>query len=109
MTAKVRGIFRAAGGFEHLVETEAGVSLMEAAVLNGVDGIEAVCGGACACATCHVYVGPEWLDALKPPSETENEMLDCVAERAPHSRLSCQIRLTDLLDGLTLELPKAQS
>ncbi len=83
-------------------------SLMEAAVRNGVDGIVAQCGGACACATCHVFVAEEWLQALPPPEGIETDMLECVAEPRDSSRLSCQIRLSPALDGFTVELPVNQ-
>ena len=100
---------------EHSGETLAvniptGWTVMQGAVQNGVEGIEAECGGSCACATCHCYVEEELLDRLSPPSETEEEMLDCTAsERRPNSRLSCQIKVTDALDGLVVRLPETQS
>jgi 2Fe-2S ferredoxin len=76
-------------------------SLMEVGRSNGVEGILADCGGACACATCHVYVDPEWLDRVGAPDEIEAEMLDMVSDlHRPNSRLSCQIRLGQDLDGL---------
>lgn len=73
---------------------------------NGVEGIEAVCGGVCACATCHVYVSEAWLGRLTPPDETEEFMLDETnAERRPNSRLSCQIKLSDDISGLEVTIP----
>jgi ferredoxin, 2Fe-2S len=76
-------------------------SLMQAARANDVKGILADCGGACACATCHVYVDPAWLDAVGPADSIEDEMLDMVSDiRRENSRLSCQIRVTPALDGL---------
>lgn len=76
-------------------------SLMEVGRSNGVEGILADCGGACACATCHVYVDADWLDRVGPPDDVEAEMLDMVSDVAkPNSRLSCQIKLSDELDGL---------
>ena len=76
-------------------------ALMQVGKANGVEGILADCGGVCACATCHVYVDDEWMDAVGPPDEVEIEMLDMVADvQKPTSRLSCQIKLRDELDGL---------
>jgi ferredoxin, 2Fe-2S len=85
-------------------------SVMRGAMDAGLQGIEAQCGGNCACATCHCYVQPEWLDKLKPPSEDELVMLNNVAaERRPNSRLSCQLMVEDSLDGLTVQFPDRQS
>ena len=82
---------------------------MRAAVMNGLDGILAECGGSLACGTCHVYVEPSQLARLPPPSAVEDEMLDMTAsERRPNSRLSCQIVMSDALDGLVLHLPERQ-
>lgn len=90
------------------MDASVGMSLMKAAVNNGVDGIAAVCGGVCACATCHCYVDEDWLDRLPDPEELEDEMLDETgAERRPNSRLSCQIKLDDTLDGLRVTIPAA--
>ena len=76
-------------------------SLMEAGKANGVEGILADCGGSCACATCHVYVDPEWQDRVGPPNQVELEMLDMVSDiQRDNSRLSCQVRLSEALDGL---------
>ena len=84
-------------------------SVMEGAIKNGVDGIVAECGGACMCATCHVYVDPLWLDKLKPIEDDENAMLDTTASpRKANSRLSCQIRVTKELDGLIVNTPPTQ-
>ncbi len=90
------------------VETTPGMTLMEAAIDNNVEGIVAECGGACSCATCHVYVEPEWLEQLSPPDRQEDGMLDCVIERRPNSRLSCQIQLNEDLDGITVKVPDLQ-
>ena len=79
-----------------------GVSLMEIARDGGVDDIMALCGGCCACATCHVYVSPEWLGKLPPMSEDENELLDSLPNREAASRLSCQLVFASELDGLAL-------
>lgn len=90
-------------GERRTIQSPAGTSLMRAALQNGVPGIVAECGGACACATCHVYVDASWLSHLEEAQETECEMLDCAAsERQANSRLSCQIKLTPALSGLTV-------
>ena len=86
----------------------AGDSVMETAIDNDIDGIIAECGGACSCATCHVYVDEAWVDKLPAPDPLEDGMLDCVLDRQANSRLSCQIRLTDELDGLTVRVPDSQ-
>lgn len=91
------------------VELEVGQTLMRAAVDKGIKGIVAECGGACVCATCHVYFDERYLEVIAPPSATENEMLDAVAsERLPNSRLSCQIRASDAIDGAVVRLPPTQ-
>ena len=90
------------------VAAENGSTVMEAAIRNQVPGIEAECGGACACATCHVYVQDEWLAATGEPASTEEDMLDFAFEVRPTSRLSCQIRVSDALDGLVVEIPERQ-
>ena len=84
-------------------------SVMEGAIKNGVEGIVAECGGACMCATCHVYVDPAWLDKLLPMEDDENAMLESTAsERKSNSRLSCQLRVTKTLDGLIVKTPPTQ-
>lgn len=93
-------------GQAHALSVPAGWTLMEAAVNSGVEGIVAACGGACACATCHVYVDPAWMDRLPPIESMEDDMLACVDERRPNSRLSCQIRLTVRMNGLAAEVPE---
>ena len=91
------------------VEAPAGTTVMLAAIRNNVRGIEAECGGACACATCHVYVDPASLPRLPPPAPDEADMLEGVAaERRPESRLGCQIALTPELDGLVVQVPDRQ-
>lgn len=95
-------------GTEHVVEAEAGLSVMEAAVKNMVPGIDADCGGACACATCHVYVDPAWLDKVGKPETMEESMLDFAYEPKENSRLSCQIQINAKLDGLVVRLPEYQ-
>jgi 2Fe-2S ferredoxin len=92
----------------HTVEVRNGLSVMEGAVKNNVPGIDADCGGACACATCHVYVDEAWQGATSDASAMEESMLDFADEVKPNSRLSCQIRVTDALDGLVVRLPEAQ-
>ena len=95
-------------GTEHAVEVGDGLSVMEGAIKNSVPGIDADCGGACACATCHVYVDPAWADKVGPPSAMEESMLDFAEGVEPNSRLSCQIRVSAALDGLTVRLPESQ-
>lgn len=92
-------------GTRRNVKARGGMSLMEVAIANGIDGIEAECGGACSCATCHVHVPPEWFALVGPPSENENELLDLAEDRTPLSRLSCQISVADALDGLEVIIP----
>ena len=95
-------------GESRTVEAEAGSTVMEAAVRNGVPGIEAECGGACACATCHVYVEDGWKEKVGDPEPMEEDMLDFAFEVKPTSRLSCQIRVRDELDGLVVRTPARQ-
>jgi ferredoxin, 2Fe-2S len=95
-------------GKERVVEGAAGTTVMETAIDNDVAGIVAECGGACSCATCHVYVDPAWLDKLPPPDAQEDGMLDCVLERRANSRLSCQIVLDERLDGLLVRVADEQ-
>lgn len=95
-------------GAEHVVEVKTGLSVMEGAVRNNVPGIDADCGGACACATCHVYVDPDWAEKTGKASAMEESMLDFAENVEPNSRLSCQIRVADELDGLIVRLPESQ-
>jgi len=95
-------------GAEHVIEAEAGTTVMENAVKNMVPGIDADCGGACACATCHVYVDPAWAEKVGKPEAMEESMLDFAYEQKENSRLSCQIQVTDALDGLVVRLPEFQ-
>ncbi len=96
-------------GAEQVLEVANGTSLMQAAIANGVPGIVAECGGSAMCATCHVYVEPEWLEQLPAMDAVEQEMLDSVAdERLPESRLSCQLLVSPQLDGLKVRLPRTQ-
>ena len=95
-------------GTEHTVNAELGISVMRGAIDNGVPGIDADCGGECSCATCHVIVNDEWMDKVGRPDETEEAMLDLNPEREVNSRLSCQIEVSDALDGLVVKLPEFQ-
>jgi ferredoxin, 2Fe-2S len=97
-----------AHGESRTVEAEIGSTLMETAIKNGVPGIEAECGGACACATCHVYVDEEWREKTGAAESMEEDMLDFAFEVRPNSRLSCQIRIREELDGLTVHTPARQ-
>ncbi len=85
-----------------------GSTVMETAIMNGVPGIVAECGGACTCATCHVYIDDAWTDTVGGPSMMEEDMLDFAFEVRPASRLSCQIKVRDELDGLVVHVPKRQ-
>lgn len=95
-------------GSRHRVDVDVGDSLMEGALRNGVPGIEADCGGALACATCHIYVPPAWSAETGVPSADELDMLECANDVDARSRLSCQIRMTPALDGIEVELPASQ-
>ncbi len=95
-------------GTEHTIRAQAGKSLMQNALDNGVPGIDADCGGSCACGTCHVFVDPEWLAQTGQRTEMEEAMLGMRPDRADNSRLSCQIQVTDALDGLSVRLPEFQ-
>ena len=95
-------------GKEHEIDVPNGWSVMEGAVKNLVPGIDADCGGACACATCHVYVDQAWLAKLDPKQDMEETMLDFAQDLEPNSRLSCQIKVTPELDGLVVRMPKSQ-
>ncbi len=95
-------------GTARTLDVIAGDSLMQVATSNGVPGIDADCGGACSCATCHVYIDSEWLGRVGPHGEMEIDMLEVVDERQDNSRLSCQITVTDELDGLVVTTPESQ-
>ncbi|TBW38641.1 2Fe-2S iron-sulfur cluster binding domain-containing protein [Siculibacillus lacustris] len=94
---------------EIVVEAEIGATVMETAVRNGVPGIEAECGGACACATCHVWVDPAWYEKVGAPQPMEEDMLDFAWDVRATSRLSCQMKVTEALDGLVVEIPERQA
>ena len=96
-------------GTEHVVDVPNGLTVMEGARDNDIPGIEADCGGACACSTCHVYVDPAWIDKIPPREAMEEDMLDFAFEPDPaRSRLTCQIKVTDALEGLTVQMPEKQ-
>ena len=95
------------GEFETL-DIDSGASVMEGALHGGIEEILADCGGALSCATCHVYIGADWADRVAPPSEAETEMLEFAVDRQPNSRLSCQICVTEALQGLKIRLPERQ-
>jgi 2Fe-2S ferredoxin len=100
--------FIAHDGTERPVEARNGMSVMEVAVNNSIPGIDADCGGACACATCHVYVDDAFLSKTGEQQEMEKSMLDFAENVRPNSRLSCQIKVTDDLDGLVIRMPESQ-
>jgi ferredoxin, 2Fe-2S len=91
-------------GNQHSLDGRSGFTLMEIAVQNDITGIDADCRGSCACATCHVYVDSKWLDRVGLPNELETEMLEIAHDVRENSRLSCQIRITDALDGLEVRV-----
>ena len=95
-------------GREHVVEVKTGLSVMEGAIRNNVPGIDADCGGACACATCHVYIDEAWADKTGASTAMEESMLDFAEGVEPNSRLSCQIKVSDALDGLIVRMPESQ-
>ena len=96
-------------GTARTVDGETGSTVMETAIKNGVPEIEAECGGACACSTCHLYVDEAWREKVGEPSPMETDMLDFAFEVKPNSRLSCQIKVTDELDGLVVTTPSRQA
>jgi ferredoxin, 2Fe-2S len=96
-------------GKARVVDAEPGATVMEAAIKNGVPGIEAECGGACACATCHVYVDEAWREKTGSPSPMEEDMLDFGYDVRENSRLSCQIKITEALEGLVVRTPERQA
>ena len=95
-------------GTEHTIEVKTGQSVMEGAVKHNIPGIDADCGGACACATCHVYVDAAWTEKTGTKSAMEESMLDFAEGVEPNSRLSCQIKVSDALDGLVVRMPESQ-
>ena len=95
-------------GKSHSIEVPNGLSVMEGAVQNNIPGIDADCGGSCACATCHVYVDEKWFDKLKQKEPAEEDMIDSAHEPNKFSRLTCQIVVTDELNGLVVKMPLKQ-
>jgi len=95
-------------GESRTVDAQPGITVMEAAKLNSIVGIEAECGGACACATCHVYIDPAWTATVGKPGDMEEDMLDFAFDVRDESRLSCQIKVTPELDGLVVKVPEKQ-
>lgn len=96
-------------GETRTVDADVGSTVMEAAIRNAIPGIEAECGGACACATCHVYVDESWREKVGDPTPMEEDMLDFGYDVRPNSRLSCQIKVVEELDGLTVTTPERQA
>lgn len=97
-------IYHARDGKVHEVEVDTGYTVMEGAIDNNVPGIVAECGGACACATCHSYIDDNWLEKLPPMEDMEDAMLESAQDRRENSRLTCQIEVTDELDGLVVNV-----
>ena len=95
-------------GKSHTIDIQNGLTVMEGAIQNNIPGIDADCGGSMACATCHVYVKEEWFNKVNTKSEGEDDMLDQAYEPNKHSRLSCQISVSDDIDGLIVNLPEKQ-
>ena len=95
-------------GQSHTIEVPKGLTVMEGAVQNNIPGIDADCGGGMACATCHVYVKEEWFDKINPKTEGEDDMIDQAHQPNKFSRLSCQISVSDEIDGLVVNLPEKQ-
>tara|TARA_Y100000385_G_scaffold59954_2_gene58199 strand:- start:42003 stop:42323 length:321 start_codon:yes stop_codon:yes gene_type:complete len=104
----VQILFKSHSGEEQWVEGNIGNSLMQVAVSNGVTGIDADCGGSCSCATCHVFVEQDWLEKLESIDPNEDAMLGLSPDRSDNSRLSCQIQITEDLDGLVVSTPEFQ-
>ncbi len=102
-------VFIGRDGARYELDAESGSTVMETAIKAGVPGIEAECGGACACATCHVYVDEAWAERAGEPEPMEEDMLDFAYDVRPTSRLSCQIKVSDELDGLTVTVPEKQA
>lgn len=101
-------VFQTPAGPAREVEARAGLTVMEVAVNAGVPGIDGECGGGCSCATCHVYVQGEWIERMDPVEDYERDLLECLDDVRPNSRLSCQLRLSTLMDGLRVTVPDSQ-
>ena len=95
-------------GSSQEVHADSGTNVMQAAIDNGVDGIAAECGGACSCATCHVYITQDWINKLEPAGDIEEKLIEHAVDPKENSRLSCQIIISDELDGLVVEIPASQ-
>ena len=104
----VKIIYKDFEGTAREVDAKVGETVMETAIKNGIPGIDADCGGACACATCHVYVDAAFMEKVGKPEDMEQSMLDFAENVAENSRLSCQIQVSDDLEGLTITTPEAQ-
>ena len=104
----IRITYNDSEGNSRVVEAQEGSTVMETALRESIPGIEAECGGACACATCHVYVAEDWMEVVGKPEQMEEDMLDFAFEVRPNSRLSCQIKVTAALDGLVVTTPPRQ-
>lgn len=102
-------VFMGIDGKKYIAEVKSGVSLMEAAYRHSVPGIVAECGGACACATCHVYIEPDWLERLPQREAMEDAMLDMVVARRDNSRLSCQIIVNEMISGINVQVADNES
>lgn len=96
------------GGKEHEIDVDNGMTIMEGAVKNMIPGIDADCGGACACSTCHVYVQGDWYEKLGGPKDMEEDMLDFAYDVKENSRLSCQMKVDDSYEGLVVKMPEKQ-
>ncbi|NBC19648.1 MAG: 2Fe-2S iron-sulfur cluster binding domain-containing protein [Alphaproteobacteria bacterium] len=104
----VKIIYKDHEGGVREIDAQPGETVMETAIKNSVPGIDADCGGACACATCHVYVDEAFMDKVGSPEDMEQSMLDFAENVQPNSRLSCQITVSDTLEGLTVTTPESQ-
>lgn len=104
----VKIIFKQSDGSENPVEASEGLSIMEAAIKNDIDGIDADCGGGCSCATCHVYIDAKYQDITGKPSFAEEDMLDFAFDVRPESRLCCQIQVTSEMDNMIVNIPAKQ-
>ncbi len=102
-------VFVKPGGERVEVEADTGQSIMEAALNNDIDEVLAECGGSMSCATCHVHIAPEWADKLEARTEMEAELIDCAIDPDEYSRLSCQLEISDELDGIVVNLPESQN
>ena len=100
--------FKTVNGETYVVDANPGMSIMRIATVNAIPGIDAECGGVLSCATCHVYVDPDWLDRADTPKPAERDMLSFAEQPQVNSRLSCQIKFTEALDGLVLQIPERQ-